>query len=239
MNDINSLTFYRSFYEAIKILNDEQRLQIYDAIFDYQFSQKNITFDDVFLQSIWILIQPNIDASNSKKLAGAKGGRPSSDNKKASFSKSKKGAFQNQKASFSKSKSKEEEEEEEEVEVEKEVDVDVDVGKRSIATTTPKNKVFDFYMNNINSLPTLHEIEQLKEYQKEMSDDLICYAIEIATENKKQNLAYVKGILKSWQGKNITTLAEAKDEKKRFDSNILMDKEQQKVWERFMAKGDG
>lgn len=130
MEEINSLTFYRSFYEAIKNLKEEQRLQLYDAIFQYQFEDKIIQFDDPILNSFWILIQPNIDASNSKKLAGAKGGRPSSKNKKASFSKNKKGGFENKKPSFSKnknlgyenSKSEEEEEVEEEEEEEEEVE---------------------------------------------------------------------------------------------------------------------
>lgn len=119
MNEMNSITFYRSFFEAIKKLNDDQRLKLYDAIFEYQFEQKNIEFDDAILQSFWILIQPNIDASNSKKLAGAKGGRPKKNKQKASFSKNKNLAFQ-------KSKSKEEGEVEEEVEVEKEVEVEVE-----------------------------------------------------------------------------------------------------------------
>lgn len=31
----DSFVFYRSFYEAIKLLNDEQRLKLYEAIFEY------------------------------------------------------------------------------------------------------------------------------------------------------------------------------------------------------------
>ena len=72
MDEINSLTFYRSFYEAIKNLNEEQRLKLYDAIFEYQFEQKNINFDDAVLNAFWLLIKPNIDASNRKKENGAK-----------------------------------------------------------------------------------------------------------------------------------------------------------------------
>lgn len=115
MKDIKSLTFFRSFYEAIKNLNEKQRLLIYDAIFEYQFEEKNINFEDKILQSFWLLIQPNIDASNSKKLAGAKGGRPKKSKQKASFLKNKNLAFQK-----SKSEEEEEVEEEEEEEVESE-----------------------------------------------------------------------------------------------------------------------
>lgn len=91
------------------------------------------------------------------------------------------------------------------------VAVDDNVQKTTSATA---NKVFDFYLNNINSLPTMIEIEQLKSYQAEIGDDLICYAIEKAVENKSRSLAYIKGILNSWIKKGITTLEEAKEERK-------------------------
>lgn len=222
---METLTFYKSFYEAIKNLNEEQRLKLYDAIFEYQFEQKNTTFDDVILNSLWLLIRPNIDASNSKKLAGGKGGRPKKNKSKPSFSKNKNLAFQNSKSN-------------EEVEVKEEVDVEVDEevkekenadAKEVLSPATEKNNAFDFYFNNINSLPTIHEIEQLKDYQKELSDELICYAIEIAVENKRRNLAYVKGILNSWISKGINTIQEAKDEKKKHEEGNF-DKEHEDMW---------
>ena len=223
MEEINSLTFYRSFYEAIKNLNQEQRLQLYDAIFQYQFENKIIQFDDPILNSFWTLIQPNIDASNSKKLAGAKGGRPSSKNKKASFSKNKKGAFENKKPSFSKnenlgfekSKSKEEEEEEEEVEVEEEAEAEEKKSESISASAT--NKTIKFYLDNINPMPTPREVEILESYENDTPEELIQYAMEKAVENKARSLGYIKAILNSWRAKGITTLAEAKEESNEKD----------------------
>jgi len=223
MNEMNSITFYRSFFEAIKNLNDEQRLKLYDAIFEYQFEQKNINFDDAILQSFWILIQPNIDASNSKRLAGAKGGRPKKSKQKASFSKNKNLAFQ-------KSKSKEEEEEEEEVEEEKEVDVDVE----NIASPTTARNVFDFYFQNINPTPSSIEVDKIKELQKEYADELICYAIEKAVERKVRNLSYIKAILSSWNSKGITTRQEAEEEKK-----IDAEEEEAERRKRFLEREGG
>lgn len=202
---MNSLTFYKSFYEAIKNLDEKARLKLYDAIFDYQFAQKNIEFDDVILQSFWTLIQPNIDASNSKKLAGAKGGRPKKNQKKASFLKNKNHPFQNSKSNV---------EEEVDVEVEEEVDVDVEKEK-SETTTTAKNPVLNFYLGNINSTPVEREVEILESYQEELPDDLIIYAMEKAIEKKARNLGYIKAILNSWKNKGITTLEEAKEEKEK------------------------
>lgn len=223
MEEINSLTFYRSFYEAIKNLNQEQRLQLYDAIFQYQFEDKIIQFDDPILNSFWTLIQPNIDASNSKKLAGAKGGRPSSKNKKASFSKNKKGGFQNKKASFSKNEnlgytnSKSEEEEEEEEEVEEEAEADAEEKKSESISASATNKTIKFYLDNINPMPTPREVEILESYENDTPEELIQYAMEKAVENKARSLGYIKAILNSWRAKGITTLEEAKEETKEKD----------------------
>ena len=79
---------------------------------------------------------------------------------------------------------------------------------------TDDDVVMRFYLNNINSTPVIKEIEMLESYQKELPDDLILYAMEKAVENKGRSLGYIKGILNSWKSKGITTLAEAKEERK-------------------------
>lgn len=226
MNEMNSITFYRSFFEAIKNLNDDQRLKLYDAIFEYQFEQKNIEFDDAILQSFWILIQPNIDASNVKRLAGAKGGRNKKSKTQASLQKNKKHAS----SLLGKQNASEEEgegEEEEEVEEEKEVDVDVE----NIASPTTATNVFDFYFQNINPVPSSIEVDKIKELQKEYADELICYAIEKAVERKVRNLSYIKAILSSWNNKGITTRKEAEEEKKKN-----AEAENDERWKRFMER---
>lgn len=76
------------------------------------------------------------------------------------------------------------------------------------------SSVMEFYLNNINSTPVAREVEILESYEKELPQDLIMYAMEKAIEKKQRNLGYIKGILNSWISKGITTLAEAKDEKK-------------------------
>ena len=37
MNEINNFTFYRNYYELIKYLPNEERLQMYDALLGYMF----------------------------------------------------------------------------------------------------------------------------------------------------------------------------------------------------------
>lgn len=77
-----SFVFYRSFYEAISELSDEQKGVIFDAVCGYAFDKKLPEISGVE-KAIFTLIKPQIDANNKKYengLKGAehgkKGGRP-------------------------------------------------------------------------------------------------------------------------------------------------------------------
>ena len=71
----DSFIFYRSFYEAIKILDDRDRLEIYDAICEYAMNGNDTQMEAVG-RAIFALIKPQIDANNKRYGNGAKGGRP-------------------------------------------------------------------------------------------------------------------------------------------------------------------
>jgi len=82
----NSFIFYRSFYEAITELPDEEKGRIYDAIFKYALDGECASLSGVE-KAIFTLIKPQIDANqkkyeNGKKGAeyGALGGRPRKEN---------------------------------------------------------------------------------------------------------------------------------------------------------------
>ena len=67
--------FYRSFYESIKELEPQDQVEIYNAIFEYQFENKEIELSKV-AKSIFTLIVPQLKANNTKYENGCKGGRP-------------------------------------------------------------------------------------------------------------------------------------------------------------------
>lgn len=79
-NEKNSFVFYRSFYDAIKSIPQEQQLALYNAIMEYTFENKILDTDDGVIQGMFALIKPNIDSTNAKYWAnienGKKGGRP-------------------------------------------------------------------------------------------------------------------------------------------------------------------
>ena len=76
----NSCIFYKSFYDSIKELNSKDQVQIYNAIFSYQFDNELIELKGV-CKSIFTLIIPQLEANNQRYNNGCKGGRPKSKEK--------------------------------------------------------------------------------------------------------------------------------------------------------------
>ena len=85
---IDSMVFYRSFYEAIKDLPLDAQGRIYSAIFAYGMDSQEPALQGVE-KSLFSLIKPQIDANNRKRengkkgaIYGHKGGRPKQENPK-------------------------------------------------------------------------------------------------------------------------------------------------------------
>lgn len=79
-----SFSFYQSFYEWIKMLDDEQRLKAYDYIVTYGITWKEPDEDKSIAYGLFILAKPHIDANNRKYARRLKtlNGRILSSNKK-------------------------------------------------------------------------------------------------------------------------------------------------------------
>lgn len=61
-----AFNFYRSYHEQLKLLNDKQRLQIYDAICSVQFLEVNIndiSFTDKTCTLVWVGVKHSVKAS--------------------------------------------------------------------------------------------------------------------------------------------------------------------------------
>lgn len=71
----DSFIFYKSFYESIKELDPKDQVQIYNAIFEYEFYKKIPNLKGV-CKSIFTLILPQLEANDKKYENGKKGGRP-------------------------------------------------------------------------------------------------------------------------------------------------------------------
>jgi len=74
----DSFVVYRSFYLAISELDDEDRLKLYDAIFEFGLNQKEIKLERL-PKALFYLIKPQLEANHRKYLNGKKGGKATID----------------------------------------------------------------------------------------------------------------------------------------------------------------
>ena len=70
-----SIVFYKSFVEALNELPDENRLRLYDAIFNFGIYGNEPELSGIDA-AVFMLIRPQIEANNRKYENGIKGGRP-------------------------------------------------------------------------------------------------------------------------------------------------------------------
>lgn len=77
-----SFTFHRSFYEAVKDMPKDIRLEVFTAIMEYALYGRQPEALKPFANSIFTLIKPSIDVSTSRYENGKKGGRKSAADKK-------------------------------------------------------------------------------------------------------------------------------------------------------------
>ena len=84
----DSVVFYKSFWEAIRDLSEEDQLKAYNAIFDYAFDGKEPEGSGI-ASAVFKLVKPQIDANNARYENGKKGaeygvlgGRPKKENPK-------------------------------------------------------------------------------------------------------------------------------------------------------------
>ena len=79
MNEGKSFIMLPSYFEALRTLEDGNRLTMYDAVMSYVFEGREPELQGV-LQSLFTLLRPNIDSSIRKYQAnvenGRRGGRP-------------------------------------------------------------------------------------------------------------------------------------------------------------------
>ncbi len=196
----DSFIFYRSFYEAISELPKENQADTYDAIMQYALNQKEIELTGIS-KAIFSLVKPQLDA-NYKKYENGK------------QKKSKKEA----KVKQNESKAETNVNDNENVNVNENVN-DNDNDNVGDSCVDGLQEVIDFYSNNIGFLNP-YGLKILESYVEDMSSELVIYAMQIAVENNKKTISYIKAILNNWSKANIMTLEEAKREnKKKVSSN--------------------
>ncbi|EEL12952.1 DnaD domain protein [Bacillus cereus BDRD-Cer4] len=77
------------------------------------------------------------------------------------------------------------------------------------------SRVFSFYEQHFGSLSPF-AVEELSAWMEDLSEELVLKALQIAFENNKRTVAYVKGILRGWHGKGFTKVCEVEADTAKF-----------------------
>lgn len=194
-----SFIFYKSFYDSIKELAPKEQVQIYNAIFEYQFFGEQIELKGV-CKSIFTLILPQLEANNKKYENGKKGGRPKS-NKNETKTKPK----INQNETKTKPNVNDNENEN--------VNVNDNDNYNDNVIDTNTSTIFDFIEKSFGRTLNFIEYEEISSWE---DNELTRYAIKQAILNSKYNIKYISRILESYRLNNIKTVQEAQQEEEEF-----------------------
>lgn len=204
MNEITGFTFFSSYYECLKDLNEDDRRDLLDAIVDYIFVDKEPEFTGI-KRSIWILMKPNLTTSKNKSKNAKK---ETKDNQKKNKSKSKR----NQKEIsdlHDKDKEKDKDKNKEE---------EIEDGDIIIRSNNNKD-VFSYFEENFGRTIASIEYEKINQWQEEFDDMMIKRAINECVLNNARVFRYLEGILNNWKSNNLKTESDVIEFEKKFHNH--------------------
>ena len=153
---------------------------------------------------LYTLIKPQLEANTKRYEDGKKGGRPKKET--TGLNREKTTGFENKKPN-------------------KNVNENVNVNDNENVNNNIDDscvdglqEIIDFYNNNIGMI-TPYAVDIFTDYTKEMTKDLIIYAMKKAVEANVRTIQYIKGILNNWSKSGIKTLVEAEKEDMKFEQN--------------------
>ena len=194
MNNINGFTFYRSYFECLDKLPEEEKSELLMAIVYYVYKDMDPNFDGI-LSALWTVIKPNLDTSKNRSL------NPQTKTKQKG-NKSKTKSKQKQNNDLIDKDNDKEYDKENNKDKEKENDNDLEAEGRNIYTTVEEN-----FGRTLSPM----EIEKINVWLKDFPEDVILYAIRKSVLANKRNFSYVNGIIRSWKTNGYRTLQEIKD----------------------------
>lgn len=185
-----SFVFYKSFYDSIKELDPTDQVQIYDAIFKYQFEAEEPKLKGI-CKSIFTLIIPQLEANNKRYLNGLKGGAPKG-NKNATKKQPKNNLDLTKKQPNVN---------------------DNDNVNDNVNVNDNENDIYEYVQENFGRMLRPVEIQEISNWE---DNEVTRYAIKQAILNGAYSTNYINTILDSYKAKNITTVVEAQKADKRF-----------------------
>lgn len=234
----DSFIFYRSFFESMKDLPDEEKLRCFEALCAYALDgeeQETYGFSKMFMT----LVRPQIDANSKKSDGGKSGGRPKKDdedkknhrlskkesiekeketigfendeNKKTIGFEKKNHRLQNQKPNVNANVNDNANVNENVKEVEEEED--------ESACARPKTtNLYAVFESEFGRPLSPLEFEQVEKMQQECGDNLVKLALAEAVMAGARSFRYIETVLNNWSKAGIKTVDEARRQIEAFHS---------------------
>lgn len=223
--------FYRSFWDAIKEMDDTEQLEMFHALCRYALDETVPNFDSPIQRAVFAVMKPVIDANVTSRETGKRGGRP----RKPPFQKSEtgvleneNGGFENEKPPFQKSETNKKQEtrnkkQEQEASIEENA-ADAALKKTPAPAENPRldtglSEIIRRYEDDIGSFPR-SALDSLQRWRQTLGDDLIALAIGEAAENNARSWRYIDRVLSSWQKEGVRTVGDVQARRERKSSPV-------------------
>lgn len=96
-------------------------------------------------------------------------------------------------------------------------DIDIDIINDDDDKEVEDKNIIDYFNNNFHCI-VQKEYEELTNWEKTFSDDVILYAMDLSIMNNVRTMNYISSILRNWKEKGYKTLEECKNDKKPADA---------------------
>jgi len=173
----DGFVFYKSFYDAVKELDPEIRLNFYEALFEYALEGQEPDIQGIE-KAFFLFVKPQIDANNKRYENGKSGGRKPNRNQtetklKPNGNQTETKPKPNGNQNITKLEPKEKEKEKE-----KDKDKDKDKGKEKEKALGSSN----------DSPPPRRDFEKFKSFYNRAMQDVMIGGIENITDRRKEKL---------------------------------------------------
>lgn len=220
----DSFIFYRSFYEAIMCINNEDKIEVYEAICNYSLNGIETEFNSKTAKAIFTLIKPNIDnATNRYKASvenGKKGGRPR---------KNKNLEKPNNNLDITQEKANQNLNVYEDVYVDEYVYEDI---KEEEINKEEEKSILEIASEEFIRITPI-QYEMLNEFESEYGKDILLLAIKECVKQEVRNFSYLEAILNNWKGKTLEEIKTFMKKNKKKNETIpscLKEPEKEEEW---------
>ena len=205
-----SFVFYRSFWDAIREMEEADQLAMFRAICAYALDGKAPALTSAIHRAVFAAIRPNIDTNNAKREGGKRGGRPRTKTGKTTVSHPETIGFEDENLEeqgfsqenhgerrFSKTESNE-------TENETENENEEGFKESSSRTDNALAKLIQDYQQEIGSFPR-SALDKLQAYRAEVGDEMVHLAIQEAAQHNGRSWSYLDSVLSTWRKEGVKT----------------------------------